>query len=166
MKKLLTILLALSLFSILAAQEQGSQEVKKAHNFMLEDLNGDDVELFEQLGEGPIILSFWATWCKPCIEEMKEFNKLYELYKKDGLQLIAISTDSERSVAKVKPFIKSKGYSFTVLYDTNEEVKRAYYAQVIPFTLILDKNGSIAYSHVGYKKGDEKAVEEIIKSLL
>ena len=72
---------------------------------------------------------------------MAEFNKIYKEYKDLGFTILAISTDSEKSVAKVKPYIKSKGYNFPVLLDTNNEVARKYYAQQMPFTVLIDKNG-------------------------
>lgn len=138
----------------------------KVPNFALENIDGDYVELNSLLGKGPILIAFWATWCKPCIEELQHFQKIYNEFEKDGLQILAISTDSEKSVAKVKPFIKTKKYSFPVLLDTNSEVARDYYATAMPFTVILDKSGKVVYSHLGYKKGDELKVKEIIIQLL
>ena len=139
---------------------------EKLPNFKLINLDGKYVELNNETGNGPILLSFWATWCKPCLEEMAEYNKIYDQYKDKGFTLLAISTDAEKSVAKVKPYIKSKGYHFTVLLDTNNEVARKYYAQQMPYTVLIDKNGNIVYSHLGYMKGDEQKVEKLISELL
>jgi len=122
------------------------------------------VELNNEVGEGPILLSFWATWCKPCIEELSEYKKIYKDYKDKGFKMFAISTDDERTVAKVKPFVKSKGFDFPVLLDTNSDISRLYYAQSVPYSVILDKKGMIIYSHLGYMKGDEVKVKEIISS--
>lgn len=139
---------------------------RKAPNFKLINLDGKYVELNKETGNGPVLLSFWATWCKPCLEEMAEFNKIYNEFKDKGFTILAISTDAEKSVAKVKPYIKSKGYSFMVLLDTNNEVARKYYAQQIPFTVLIDKNGNIVYSHLGYMKGDEQKVEKLVSEML
>jgi peroxiredoxin len=166
MKIFITVLLTLAFTISLTAQQESVKETKKAQNFMLEDLEGEYVELNELTGDGPLLLSFWATWCKPCIEEMQELNKIYEEYKSDGFNLVAISVDSEKSLSRVKPFIKSKNYDFTVLLDTNSEVARLYYAQPVPYTVLLDSDGTIVYSHLGYKKGDEKELEKLIKSLI
>lgn len=78
--------------------------------------------------------------------------------------MFAISTDDENTVAKVKPLVKSKGYDFPVLLDTNSDAARLYYAQSVPYSVILNKKGYIIYSHLGYMKGDEINVEEIIAS--
>jgi len=166
MRKMIAVIFVLIFSIVITAQDNSSQEIKKAQNFILENLDGDFVELDELTGDGPILLSFWATWCKPCIEEMRELNKIYNEYKSEGFNMVAISIDSEKSVSRVKPFIKSKNYDFTVLFDTNSEVARIYYAQTIPYSVLLDKNGSIVYSHMGYKKGDEKEIEKLIKSLI
>ena len=148
------------------AQNEEELSGRKAPNFKLVNLDGKYIELNKETGNGPILLSFWATWCKPCLEEMAEYNKIYEQYKEKGFTLLAVSTDTEKSVAKVKPYIKSKGYDFPVLLDTNSEVARKYYAQQMPYTVLIDQSGNITYSHLGYMKGDEKKVEKLIVDLL
>lgn len=164
--KILSTFLFLVLFSTFVIAQEEEISGKQAPNFKLVTLDGKYVELSKEIGNGPILLSFWATWCKPCLEEMGEFDKIYEQYKDKGFKLIAISTDTEKSVAKVKPYIKSKNYQFPVLLDTNGDVARKYYAQQMPYTVIIDKNGNIVYSHLGYMKGDEKKVETLIVDLL
>ncbi|AFH50361.1 Thiol-disulfide isomerase-like protein [Ignavibacterium album JCM 16511] len=164
MKKIILILfISLSFFSF--AQDELSQG-KTAPNFKLESLDGNNFELTQALGKGPVLLSFWATWCKPCMEEMNELNKIYEELKEKGFTLLAISTDNEKTIAKVKPLVKSKGYNFTVLLDKNSDVARKYYAQQIPYSVLIDKDGKIISSHMGYMKGDEKKLREKILSLL
>ena len=148
------------------AQNEEDLSGRKAPNFKLIDLNGKYLELNKATGNGPILLSFWATWCRPCLEEMAEYNKIYNQHKEKGFTLLAVSTDTEKSVAKVKPYIKSKGYDFPVLLDTNSEVARKYYAQQMPYTVLIDKSGNIIYSHLGYMKGDEMKVEKLIADLL
>jgi peroxiredoxin len=140
--------------------------LRKGPNFKLENLEGNTVELNAELGSGPVLLSFWATWCKPCIEELGEFKKIYEEFKDEGFKVFAISTDDERTVAKVKPMVKSKNYNFPVLLDTNSDVARLYYAQAMPYSVILNKEGYIVYSHLGYMRGDEIKVRDKISELV
>ena len=165
--KIVFALIIVVLFSFfITAQESEDLAGRRAPNFVLENLDGDYVELNQEIGEGPILLSFWATWCKPCIEELAEFKKLYNEYKDKGFKLLAISTDSERTVAKVKPFVKSKSYDFPVLYDTSGDVARIYYARAVPFTVLIDDKGAIVYTHLGYMKGDELVVISKVKEMI
>lgn len=162
-KMILNLFLAFSFFNF--AQDELSQG-KIAPNFKLESIDGNYVELIQMIGKGPILLNFWATWCKPCMEEMNELNKIYDELKDKGFSLIAISTDNEKTIAKVKPLVKSKGYNFKVLLDKNSDVARKYYAQQIPYSVLIDKEGKIISPHMGYMKGDEKKLREQILSLL
>ena len=132
------------------------QQGRIAPNFELEDINGGIFEL----------ISFNASICKPCREQVEAFSKIYDEFKEKGLTLIAIATDDVKTVAKVKPYIKSMGYDFTVLYDTEGRVSRLYYAQLVPFSVLINQEGFIIYSHMGYMRGDEIEVDRIIKKLL
>lgn len=163
MRLFITFILLFFLTIAIFAQNE-SEGIRKGPNFKAENLDGDVFELNAEIGDGPILLSFWATWCKPCIEELNQYKKIYEDYKDKGFKMYAISTDDERTVAKVKPFVKSKNFKFPVLLDTNSDAARLYYAQSVPYSVIIDKQGYIIYSHLGYMRGDEVKVKEIIST--
>lgn len=158
-------LIGISLLSFSLTFPQNHQ--KKVPNVKLEDLDGNMVQLKSYLGKAPVLISFWATWCKPCQEELVEYNKLYNKYKSKGFQMLGISIDDEKTVAKVKPFVKSRNYNFTVLLDSNSDAAREFYVQDVPNTFLVDKKGNIVSSHHGYKRGDElelnKNIEELLK---
>lgn len=157
-------LICLSLVTFNLSFPQDHQ--KKAPNVKLEDLDGKKVQLKSYLGKGPVLISFWATWCLPCHEELAEFQKLYNEYKSKGFQLIGISIDDEKTVAKVKPYIKSRNYNFTVLLDSNSDAAREFYVQDAPNTFLVNKKGNIVYSLHGYKRGDKLEIKKNIDELL
>jgi peroxiredoxin len=144
----------------------GFAQDKMAPDFNLPDMNGKNYQLSENLGKGPVLINFWATWCIPCREEMKKLKKIYQSYEDNGLQILSISIDDPKTVSKVKSFIKTNRYPFTVLLDTNSEVFQIYKGTNPPLSVLLDKEGKIVYDHTGYRKGDEKKLEEEIVALL
>jgi len=113
------------------------------------------------------VFSFWATWCVPCKKELNNLAELYEDWQDDyDVEIIAVATDDQRSVSRVKPYVDGKGWDYEVLYDTNQEFQRAIGFQTVPFTLVVDEDGDIMYEHSGYVEGDEYELEEVIKELL
>lgn len=158
----LAIALTLATLTLFAQDKQTLPEL------MLKDVNGRMVNVADYSRSGKItIFSFWATWCTPCKKELSNINDLLDDWKsKYGLQLIAVSTDNARNVTKVKPFVDGQAWTFDCLLDVNEDLKRALNAPFIPFTVLLDKNGKIVYTHTGYIEGDEYILEDKIKKLV
>lgn len=166
--KSLGIILLFSLLNVITLSQNDnlSGVGRTAPNFKLENLDREIIELNDLFGSGPILLCFWSSCCKSAVAQVEAFSELYEKYKDDGFIMLAIATDDEKTVAKVKPLVKIKKYSFPVLYDTEGLVARMYYAYDMPFDVLIDTNGKIVYTHLGYMKGDEIELEEKIKSLL
>jgi peroxiredoxin len=138
----------------------------KAADFTLRDLAGQEVRLGDHTGK-VVVLSFWATWCGPCKEEMPHLSKMYEDKKGSGLVVLSISTDDARSASKVKPFIEKMGYKFPVLLDRESTVIGTYNpSKTLPFTVVIDRQGNIAHVASGYNPGDEVALAQKIDALL
>ena len=167
MKSLFVPLIIILLFVTGLAQSNNQSNVERtAPNFKLEDIEREIIELNDIVGTGPILLCFWSSCCKSAVSQLEAFSRFYDNYNEKGFTMFGIATDDERTIAKVKPYVKSKKYKFQVLYDTGQEVARIYHAFDIPFSVLINKEGRIVYSHRGYMKGDEIELENKIIDLL
>jgi len=137
-----------------------------AVNFTLEDMNGKIYNLKEQLGQGPILIDFWATWCTPCKNALPHLQTLKQKYEKQGLTVLTISIDSPKSQSKIKPYVLAKKFTFPVLLDPNSEVLKQFKGNSVPFQVIIGQDGNVIETHTGYNPGDEKVLEEKIVKLL
>jgi peroxiredoxin len=114
----------------------------------------------------PFVISFFATWCKPCNRELKAINELYADWQDEtGMRLVAVSIDEAQNAQKVKPLVDSEGWEYEVLLDPNSDFFHALGGQQIPFVVIVDGNGKIAQSHSGYIDGSEEHIIEFIRNL-
>lgn len=133
----------------------------------LKDLDGNVVDTATLSNDGnPFVISFFATWCKPCLRELQAISDYYPDWQDEtGMKLIAISIDDGQNASRVKPLVDSKGFEYEVLLDTNSELKRALGIKDIPYILILDGNGNIVETRNGYTEGSESHIIEKIREL-
>ena len=134
----------------------------------LKDINGKTVTTDTLSNNGnPMIISFFATWCKPCNRELDAISEVYEEWQEEtGVKLVAISIDQAQNINKVKPLVDQHEWPFeTVLLDPNGEFKRQLGIQMIPYVLIVDGQGKIVYKYNGYTDGAEEELIEKIRSM-
>ncbi len=149
------------------AQNKDSVLIDKLMDFKVENIEGEEVSFKSFIGKGPLLVNFWALWCEPCKQEMKAFNKLVEKYQDKGVTMISINTDKVRSLAKVRSYIKTQGYTFPVLIDPDGSIATEKFAmESLPYSLVVTKNGTIFKKHIGFTAGDEVTVEKEIQEML
>lgn len=153
-------------FALIIGFSAHAQE-QKIPSIQLKDLVGNMIDADTLNNDGkPIIISFWATWCKPCVRELNAINDQYpDWVEETGVKLIAISIDDSRNSARVKPFVKSQGWEYEVYIDENQELKRALNVNNIPHTFLLDGEGNIVWQHNGYTPGDEDHLYTLVEML-
>jgi len=143
----------------------------KQRDIMLPDLSiklldGKQVRLSVLLEEGPLLVSFWATWCAPCKKEMIFLEEFHQKYNENSFRVLAISTDSPKSMSKVKSYIRAKKHTFLVGIDPNQDIAKKMNALLMPTTLILNKDRKVSWYHQGFIPGDEKEIEAQIRAVL
>lgn len=133
----------------------------------LKDLKGKTIDTATLNNEGkPMIVSFFAGWCKPCKRELSAISEVYADWQEEtGVKLVAISIDKAQDVAKVKPFVDAEGWEYEILLDPNSEFMRTMGIQQIPHLLIIDGEGKIVESRSGYTEGSEGHIIEKLREI-
>ena len=133
-----------------------------AKPFALKTPEGKDISLASHRGK-VVLLNFWGTWCKPCLKELPEFDRLYRRYRKHGLVVIAIATDTEPE--KVQEFATQRKLA-TKLALGGQQLADDYESSNFPFSFVIDPKGQIRGSYRGYKPECAGKLEQDIRSEL
>ena len=152
---------SLSILFILLTVSSLSQNI--IPNTKIKNLESEFIYTNDVLNQNNFyIISFWATWCIPCINELDAIVDIYEDLEKDNIEVIAISTDDARTKKRVRPMINGKDWNFKILLDENHDLKRALNIVGIPHTIIT-KGTKIIYRRIGYSPGEEVDLFDFIK---
>lgn len=158
--KALIVTAAIALFGTTAFAQIPSVEV--------ETLKGGSMNTATLVdGKTPMIISFWATTCKPCIREL---DAIYELMpdwlEEVDFRVVAVSTDDNRFIAKARSMVTGRGWDeFTAIFDKNQEFMRAMNVTLTPQVFVVDPKGKIVYSHTGYAPGSESELLKALKAI-
>lgn len=159
-KKLLVLIFALLSITFVSAQQIPSVNLKT--------VEGKTINTSELDNDGkPIIISFWATWCKPCLRELNAIHEMYADWQDEtGVKLIAVSTDEAQNVNRVKPLVDRFGWEYEVWLDPNGDFKRAMNAHTMPTVIIIDGDGNVVETRYGYTDGSEMHLIEKVRELI
>lgn len=158
MKKIISILVA----AVAAAALCQAQEISP--NAIVKDLSGSSVLMGDVLKNDVVIVSFWATWCKPCQAELDALAEIEDMWA-DQIRVVAISIDDARSASKVRSTVKAKMWPYEVYTDENSTLAKSLNISSIPFVMIV-ADGKTVYSHTGYTPGSERLLVEDALSFL
>jgi len=161
MKTLIAILFIAAILVPLPAFAVNAGEV--APGFSLKDVNGNAVTLNSLKGK-VVFLTFWATWCPSCKEELPDLNNLQQKYADKGFTVLSICIESSETV--VATYLKKHPVTFSVLVDKEGAAAEAFRFSGLPASFLIGKDGLIRYKHSGYDKGSFTLIEQEIADLL
>ncbi|MDZ7742278.1 MAG: TlpA disulfide reductase family protein [Bacteroidota bacterium] len=157
-------LLLISLFIMLTAFSQ-EEKKHKLPSVEIKNVNGIPFNSADIDNDGkPVIISFWAMWCKPCIRELNTIADVYPDWQEEtGVRFYAVSIDDVRSSSKVLPFANGNDWGYEILLDPNKDFARAMNVNLIPHMFILDGEGNIVWQHTSFAEGGELEVIETVR---
>lgn len=135
---------------------------------IIQDLKGQKVNFNTIFEPGKVTLvSIWATWCMPCIKEIKNINANIKQWQEEtpDFNYVIISIDDTRALTQVKSMVKSQKWNFPTYLDPNSDLKRSLNFEIPPFTFIVDKEGKIVFMHSGYEEGGEFILYDEVKKV-
>jgi peroxiredoxin len=136
---------------------------KDAPDFVLKALDGSNLRLSEFRGQ-VVLVNFWARWAGDSRQEMPALNRINTTYERAGLVVLGISIDED--VRRAREFAESMKVSYPLLFDPGSDIGRDYLLQKMPVTILVDRSGVVRYSHVGFRRGDDRIYLDQIRALL
>ncbi|MBT4503493.1 MAG: TlpA family protein disulfide reductase [Gemmatimonadetes bacterium] len=158
---LILITLILTLFQV-GTRSLLADEKQILPSFKGRDLGNRLVEVEKLLAKGPVLITFWATWCAPCLREMEKIEVLYEKYREKGFSVIGINQDVIKSRAELRTFVKTRHISFLIIMDRERKLGNLLHITALPSTFLIGKDRHLYFFRTGYREGDEKILEKKI----
>lgn len=137
-----------------------------APDFIKTDLQGQQVNLSTLLEKGPVLIDFWATYCKPCLKAMPKLEKIHQKYQEKGLTVLGLNEDGPRGQTKVRPFLNRLKITFPIVIDGDKAVFKRFGLTACPSTVLIAQDGEIVLKQVGYMPNYDDELIQSIELLL
>ncbi len=153
-------------FALIALAFQANAQSQTLPSVQVKNIDGQPLDFKTVADSGKLtVISFWATWCAPCIKELEAINDHYADWQKNyNMKLVAVSIDDARNSKKVKPKVLGYGWDYQIILDENMDLARAMNVNNPPLTFIVDRSGNVVWSHQGYTPGAEEELEKQLKA--
>lgn len=159
-------LLALLVAVVAAPAARGADSAPPAPRFQLRSVTGETLDLDRLLAQGPVLLDFWATWCKPCLGALPELEDLHGRFAPHGLTVIGVSVDGPRNFPRVRPFARRLGLSFPIALDEDGRLQQDYQVRLVPTSVLISPAGRVVHVAQGWRPGETEALERAVVALL
>jgi cytochrome c biogenesis protein CcmG/thiol:disulfide interchange protein DsbE len=159
-------LVILAAFVLVPAPPVMADDASPLLDLKLEPLGEEATTLGALAANGPVLLDFWATWCRPCVAAIPELNALHERYRKQGFTVVGISVDGPRNYAKVKPFVSRMAIHYPIVLDEDGSLARVFQVTSVPAAFLLDRSGRVVRVQNGYRPGEADDLDEAVRELL
>jgi len=136
---------------------------KDAPDFVLKSNDGANLRLSEFRGQ-VVLVNFWARWANDTRREMPALNRINTTYQRAGLVILGISVDED--LRRAHEFADSMKVSYPLMFDNGSDIGRDYHLAKMPMTILVDRSGVVRFSHLGYKRGDDRIYLDQIRELL
>lgn len=141
-------------------------DLPRAADFRLRTLDGETLRLQSLRAKGPVLLDFWATWCKPCVTSLPEVDALSREFGPRGLSVVGISIDGPRNESRLRPFVTRLKLGYPIGLDEDGRLQQTYRVTAVPTAILVDTAGVIVWSRQGYLPGEGAKLRAAIEALL
>ena len=158
--------MALALSLLAGGPPVRAAEPPLAPPFKVKSVTGETLDLAALRARGPVLLDFWATWCKPCVAALPEIDALHRRFAAQGLTVIGVSVDGPRNFPKVRPFARRLGLGFPIVLDEDGSLQRRFQAVAVPTSVLISAEGRMVRVTQGWRPGETADLERAIEALL
>jgi peroxiredoxin len=137
-----------------------------ASDRVLRTLTGERLSLSAALARGPVVLDFWATWCRPCEQSLPALERLHRRLAARGVTVVAVSIDGPRNWARVRPHAARLGLTMPVVVDEDGSLARQHRVQAVPTSVLLGRDGRVVRVHSGFHPAEEDSLARAVEALL